>query len=66
MLALSLIKGPTVDDWTNDQIEQLEEKVTCTVNPIGQDQEVLWDDYIAKLDSAFANTMKKQKAYTAL
>jgi hypothetical protein len=34
MLILSLIKGPLVDDWTNDQIDQLEERVTCTVNPI--------------------------------
>jgi hypothetical protein len=66
MLALSLIKGPLVDDWTNDQIDQLEEKVTHIVNPIGKDQEVLWDKFTAKLDSHFADTTRKQKAYAAL
>jgi hypothetical protein len=66
MLALSLIKGPLVDDWTNDQIDQLEEKVTRAVNPIGQDNEVLWNDFTVELDSHFADTTRKQKAYAAL
>jgi hypothetical protein len=66
MLILSLIKEPLVNDWTNDQIDQLEEKVTCTVNPISQDQEVLWNEFVAELDSHFADTMRKQKAYAAL
>jgi hypothetical protein len=66
MLILSLIKGPLIDDWTNDQIDQLEEKVTCAVNPIGQDQEVLWNKFVAELDSHFTNTTRKQKAYAAL
>jgi hypothetical protein len=66
MLILSLIKGSLVDDWTNDQIDQLEEKVTHAVNPIGQDQKVLWNEFVAELDSHFANTTKKQKAYAAL
>jgi hypothetical protein len=66
MLILSLIKGPLIDDWTNNQINQLEEKVTHAVNPIGQDQEVLWNEFVAELDSHFTNTTKKQKAYAAL
>jgi hypothetical protein len=66
MLILSLIKGPLVDDWTNDQIDQLEEKVTCAVNPVGQDEEVLWNEFVAELDSHFADTTRKQKAYAAL
>jgi hypothetical protein len=66
MLILSLIKGPLVDDWTNDQIDQLEEKVTRIVNPISQDEEVLWDEFVAELDSHFADTTRKQKAYAAL
>jgi hypothetical protein len=66
MLILSLIKGPLVDNWTNDQINQLEEKVTCAVNPIGQDQKVLWNEFVAELDSHFANTTRKQKAYATL
>jgi hypothetical protein len=66
MLILSLIKGPLVDDWTNDQIDQLEEKVTCAVNPVGQDEEVLWNEFVAELDSHFTNTTRKQKAYAAL
>jgi hypothetical protein len=66
MLILSLIKGPFVDNWTNNQIDQLEEKVTHTVNPISQDQEVLWNEFVAELDSHFTNTTRKQKAYAAL
>jgi hypothetical protein len=66
MLILSLIKGPLIDNWTNDQINQLKEKVTHTVNPIGQDQEVLWNEFVAELDSHFTDTIRKQKAYAAL
>jgi hypothetical protein len=66
MLALSLIKGPLVDDWTNDQIDQLEDKVTRAINPIGQDNEVLWNEFVVELDSHFADTTRKQKAYAAL
>jgi len=28
MLALTLIKGPLVDDWASDQVQALKEKVT--------------------------------------
>jgi hypothetical protein len=66
MLILSLIKGPLIDDWTNDQIDQLEDKVTRAVAPIGQGNEVLWDEFVAELDSHFANTTRKQKVYAAL
>jgi hypothetical protein len=34
MLALSLIKGPLVEDWAADQVELLEQKVTRQVNPL--------------------------------
>jgi hypothetical protein len=66
MLILSLIKGPLIDDWTNDQIDQLEDKVTRAVASIGQGNEVLWDEFVAELDSHFADTTRKQKAYAAL
>jgi hypothetical protein len=59
MLILSLIKGPLIDNWTNDQIDQLEEKVTHVVNPVGQDEEVLWNEFVTELDSHFADTTKK-------
>jgi hypothetical protein len=41
MYALSLIKGPLVNDWANDQVTELRNKVTCAQNPIGRDREVL-------------------------
>jgi hypothetical protein len=66
MLILSLIKGPLIDDWTNNQIDQLEEKVTHAVNPVSQDEKVLWNKFVAELDSHFTDTTRKQKAYTAL
>jgi hypothetical protein len=37
LFALTLIKGPLVDDWSQDQIEDLRNKVTRANNPIGRD-----------------------------
>jgi hypothetical protein len=66
MQALSLIKGPFVDDWKDEQIDTLIEITSRTVNPIGRDQEVLWTDFLTAFDSAFADTTLKQKAHNAI
>jgi len=34
MYFLSLIKGPLVNNWVNDQVTDLRNKVVCTVNLI--------------------------------
>jgi len=66
MLVLTLIKGPLVDDWASDQVQVLEEKVIQTINPIGQDQEVLWTDFITAFNLNYTDITKKQQALSAL
>jgi hypothetical protein len=66
MQALSLIKGPLIDDWKDDQIDALVEKVSRTANPIGRDQELLWDEFVAAFDSAFMDSTIQQKAHAAI
>ena len=62
MLALTLIKGLLVDNWASNQVQALKEKVTQTIAPIGQDQEVLWTDFITAFDSNYTDVTKKQQA----
>ena len=66
MLVLTLIKGPLVDDWASDQVQVLEEKVIQTINPIGQDQEVLWTDFITAFNLNYTDITKKQQALSVL
>lgn len=62
MQALSLIKGPMVDDWVNDQVLILSNKVNRAANPIARADEVLWTEFNTDFDSAFSDTTKKQSA----
>ena len=66
MLVLTLIKRPLVDDWASDQVQALKEKVTRVIAPIGQDQEVLWTDFVTAFDSNYTDGTKKQQALGAL
>jgi hypothetical protein len=66
MQHLSLIKGPLVNDWKADQISELVEKTTRPVNPIGYDENALWNEYIQAFNNAFTDTTKKQKAQSEL
>ena len=66
MQALSLIKGPLVDDWKDDQIDELVEKVSRAANPIGRDEDRLWDEFVTAFDSAFTDSTQKQKAHAAI
>ena len=66
MLALTLIKGPLVDDWAADQVEELETKVNRPNNPIDTTDETLWTDFVTAFDSNFSDVTKKEQALTAL
>ena len=66
MYALSLIKGPLVNDWANDQVTKLCNKVTHTQNPIGRDREVLWTEFSATFTATFTDTARAQNAHMAL
>ena len=66
MQHLSLIKGPLVNDWKQDQIADLVQKTTRAQNPLGYDEEVLWTAYQTAFDDAFTDTTKKQGAQSKL
>jgi hypothetical protein len=66
MYALSLIKGPLVDDWVHDQVEETRAKVNRAINPVGRDEDVLWTDFEAAFTTAFTDTAKAQNAHSAL
>jgi len=66
MQHLSLIKGPLVNDWKQDQIADLVKKTTHAQNPLGYDKEVLWTAYQTAFDDAFTDTTKKQGAQSKL
>jgi Retrotransposon gag protein/Zinc knuckle len=61
-MALSLIHGPKVDDWVDEQLNDLELKV-CTMP---RSDETLWTDFEAAFTDAFTDTAKKEDAYQKL
>jgi hypothetical protein len=42
------------------------EKVSRAANPIGRDEDRLWDEFVAAFDSAFTDSTLKQKAHAAI
>jgi hypothetical protein len=66
-LALSFIAGPNVDDWSEHQLDLLEEKISTT-NPqrYAEIDERLWTEFEGDFQSAFQDTTRTQDAYTAL
>jgi hypothetical protein len=66
MYALSLIKGPLVNDWVNDQVVDLHEKVSHVNNPIARTDQALWNDFETSFTNAFTDTASVQNTHTAL
>jgi Retrotransposon gag protein len=60
--ALSLIRGPKVDNWVDEQLNDLEQKV-CTTQ---KGDETLWMEFEAAFTNAFTDTAKKEDAYQKL
>jgi Retrotransposon gag protein len=61
-MALSLIRGPKVDDWVDEQLKELEHKIHSTP----KSDETLWTEFEAAFTSTFTNTAKKEDAYQKL
>jgi Retrotransposon gag protein len=61
-MALSLIQGPKVDNWVDEQLKELEQKVCMTP----RSDETLWTEFEAAFTSTFTNTAKKEDAYQKL
>jgi Retrotransposon gag protein/Zinc knuckle len=60
--ALSLIRGPKVDDWVDEQLKELEQKVRT----ISRSDETLWTEFEAAFATAFTDIAKKEDAYQKL
>jgi Retrotransposon gag protein len=60
--ALSLIRGPKVNDWVDEQLKELEQKVRMTP----RSDETLWTEFEAAFTSAFTDTAKKEDVYQKL
>ncbi len=66
VLALSLIRGPLVNDWVSDQIDILWNRLTRTVNPVIRDEDEHWNEFISTFDAAFSDSTKAQQAHVVL
>ena len=66
MYALSLIKGPLVKDWANDQVVEPRNKVSRANNPILRDDNTLWNEFNAAFIAAFSDTARVQNAHMSL
>ena len=66
MQHLSRIKGPLVDDWKDDQIQDLVDKTTQAQNPVARGNKDLWMDYITAFDDTFTDTTRRQTAQAKL
>ena len=63
---LSQIKGPLVNDWKNDQVEDLRNKTTRAQNQIIQIELALQNELEVAFTTTFTNTAKVQNAYFKL
>ena len=64
--ALHFIRGSNVNDWVEEQLISLTNKVTATVNPIDHGNEVLWNNFKQAFHAAFTDTTKKQSMHAML
>jgi Retrotransposon gag protein len=60
--ALSLIQGPKVDDWVDEQLNDLELKIRT----MPRSDETLWMEFEMAFTNIFTNTTKKEDAYQKL
>ena len=64
--ALAYMRGTAINDWVEDQLKILKEKVNRNVNPIARTEEVLWTDFFTDFETAYTDTTKRQTAYRKL
>ena len=55
-----------MNDWVEEQLTSLTNKVTHPMNPIGRNNEVLWNDFDQAFHAAFTDTTKKQTVHAKL
>jgi hypothetical protein len=63
---LSLIRGPIVDDWVSDQVNELMNRASRVNNPVPRTEAVHWTELQTNFDAAFTDTAKQLNAHSAL
>jgi len=66
MYTLSLMRGPNIDDWVNDQVLLLRELTTRAQNPIDRNDPDLWNNFNNRFTNMYTDTAKKQTAQQKL
>jgi len=60
MYALSLMRGPNIDDWVNDQVLSIRETTTRAQNPLDRNNPQIWNNFNTAFTNAYTDTAKKQ------
>jgi hypothetical protein len=66
MYALSLMKGPNINNWVNNQVTALRNKTTRQNAPVARTDNTLWTDFNTAFMNAYTDTAKVQTAYEKL
>ena len=66
MYALSLMRGPNIDDWVNDQVLFLKERNTRQQNSIDRTDAHHWDNFNNAFVAAYTDTALEQTAQQKL
>jgi len=66
MYALSLMRGPNIDDWVNDQVLSIRDLTTRAQNPLNRNDPQIWNNFNTAFTNAYTDTAKKQTAHQKL
>ncbi|KAH9009448.1 hypothetical protein EDB85DRAFT_1903063 [Lactarius pseudohatsudake] len=62
-LALSLIRGPTIDDWVDGREAALDDALTRAPVPLTEASEALWTEFETAFKSVWTDTMSEQVTF---
>jgi hypothetical protein len=66
MYALSLMRGPHVNDWANAQVQKLRDNANHATAPIPRNDNRHWDTFNREFTDAYTDTAKEQNAVQQL
>ena len=66
LAALSYMRGPLIEDWSNAQNKALDAKINHITNPVPDTSETLWTQFEVAFKAAWDDTQGKTTAYDQL
>ena len=66
LLALQYIKGPLVQDWANDYVTEMNGSVNNPTNPVSENADAHWNNFLANFRTVYTNTALLQTTYHQL